>query len=155
MAVPLLTALFCSQVRERDAKCLLRNIRRHPFHSQVLRLASSLCPEGQYNASGTCRGQSKGPSEMCFGVCASCTRCESEHRRELQPCSEFSDAQCGACVAGFFLGLADDKCQECSLCPDGRDAVHWLDCENAGLPLDWQCAPGECALRQRAFLLWL
>lgn len=88
-------------------------------------------------------------------LCINCTNCTAQHRLKEGACSVTGDAVCGECLEKYFLyvdseGNAD--CRRCSRCPGDGGAVHWYECEQAGLPLEQQCAPGEIISPQR---LWM
>lgn len=79
-------------------------------------------------------------------VCYPCTMCAQEGKSEVSPCSPTEDSTCGECASGFFLYIdsGGSECKVCSQCPQDRVVIHWIECAEAGLPLDMQCAPGMC-----------
>ena len=77
-------------------------------------------------------------------TCYPCTVCAQEGKREVSPCSATDDSICGECATGYFLYIdsSGSKCKVCSQCPHDRVVIHWIECAEAHLPLDMQCAPG-------------
>ena len=91
------------------------------------------CPEGQF-------------SSLTIGG-RECTECEScvPERTMSSPCTATQNSICGRCSQGYFLYVDSQgsECRRCSRCPTDRAVVHWIDCAEAGEPVDNQCAPGE------------
>jgi len=87
-------------------------------------------------------------------VCYPCTMCAQEGKSEVSPCSPTEDSTCGECASGFFLYIdsGGSECKVCSQCPQDRVVIHWIECAEAGLPLDMQCAPGMCECANIALL---
>ena len=77
-------------------------------------------------------------------TCYPCTVCAQEGKREVSPCSATDDSICGECASGYFLYIDSrgSECKLCSQCPHDRVVIHWIECAEAHLPLDMQCAPG-------------
>jgi len=88
-------------------------------------------------------------------VCYPCTMCAQEGKSEVSPCSPTEDSTCGECASGFFLYIdsGGSECKVCSQCPQDRVVIHWIECAEAGLPLNMQCAPGMCECAKVA-VLW-
>lgn len=79
--------------------------------------------------------------------CKNCTVCADFYRKEVTPCGPRTNTVCGGCINGYFLGISDEgavKCLPCSWCPPGDDtAIKWKECQDAGLPRNMWCSPGE------------
>lgn len=76
-----------------------------------------------------------------------CTECESctPERIESSPCTSTQNSICGHCSGGYFLYVDSDgsECRRCSPCPPDQVVIHWIECAEAGEPVDNQCAPGK------------
>lgn len=87
------------------------------------------------------------PSSPGSRECRNCTSCEEVGREQVTACSKNHDAVCGACLAGFFLGVSRDSttvCLRCSRCPpDDQRVVRWRECGETGLDRNMWCAPGK------------
>ena len=81
-------------------------------------------------------------------TCYPCTVCAQKGKREVSPCSATDDSICGECATGYFLYIdsGGSKCKVCSQCPHDRVVIHWIECAEAHLPLDMQCAPGTVSV---------
>ena len=78
--------------------------------------------------------------------CSTCTNCSAQYKHEQSACTVTRDAVCSDCLKKYFLYVNVDgsvECRKCSVCPEDGWAVHWYECEQAGLPLRQQCAPGK------------
>ena len=95
------------------------------------------CSEGQYSHYSV---------DQDVRNCTNCTNCSLQNREQSSPCSVSKDATCGSCLKYYFLTVnSNDQavCMKCSKCPRNVVAIHWNDCQRAGLPQDQQCAPGK------------
>ena len=76
--------------------------------------------------------------------CVKCDVCGPK-RSAISPCTPQHNSVCGSCASGYFLYIMgnESECQKCSQCPNDHVMVHWIECAEAGLPQDHQCAPGK------------
>ena len=109
----------------------------------------SLCSETEDTVCRDCGGGTYSKITSLGRVCYPCTMCAQEGKSEVSPCSPTEDSTCGECASGFFLYIdsGGSECRVCSRCPQDRVVIHWIECAEAGLPLDTQCAPGIIIIR--------
>lgn len=150
----LLAYLCCQGFLSEPDSCLPGEFANSTGPAPIGCLPCSSCGEGEgivehcHTTSDTqcqpCREESYSDVTPLGRQCQNCTEC-SPSRLEASPCSLDEDTVCGPCAPAYFLYIDSNgaKCKECSQCPEDRVAIHWIECAEAGLPQDHQCAPGE------------
>lgn len=128
-------------------------------------LPCSVCEAGQGVAipcshfnDTVCNNCSQGHFSRLLLSGRECTKCEScaPEQIETSPCTSTQNSVCGGCSKGYFLYVDNDgaACRRCSQCPTAVVAVHWIECVEAGEPLNNQCAPGKCTILIHMLLPW-
>jgi hypothetical protein len=105
-----------------------------------------VAPCGGFNDT-LCSGCRRGQFSSLTVNGRECMECESclPQRTVSSPCTATQNNICGRCSEGYFLYVDNQgsECRRCSRCPVDRVVIHWIDCAEAGEPVDNQCAPGE------------